>query len=64
MNALSDETVKAAFNNHSLNVIRTAEALRSKLATEEWENACVLLMSSGNLGGLNIEALISEKTSN
>ena len=61
MNMLQDDAVKTAFGNKSLQIIRKPSELREKLISEDWNNSCVLLMSSGNFGGMNLDELIKAK---
>lgn len=61
MNMLQDDAVKEAFNNQELQIIRSPKALKEKLLSEDWGNSCLLLMSSGNFGGLGVEELIQSK---
>ncbi|RAV97829.1 UDP-N-acetylmuramate--L-alanine ligase [Pseudochryseolinea flava] len=60
LEALSETDVKAAFANPSLIVFTDAAKLKDFLLQQSWKNKNLLLMSSGNFGGLNLIEL-SEK---
>ncbi len=57
---LSKEIVQKAFNNSKLKVIDNKEELLSELNTIDLNNKALLLMSSGNFGGINLQELASE----
>ena len=57
---LSDKEVTAAFNRNDLRVITSSDELVRFLKSQTWENKNLLLMSSGNFGGLVLEELASE----
>ena len=61
MNMLQDDAVKSAFGNQSLQIIRKPTELKERLLSEDWQHSCVLLMSSGNFGGMNLDELITAK---
>jgi len=61
MNMLQDDAVKSAFGNQSLQIIRKPTELKERLLSEDWQHSCVLLMSSGNFGGMNLDELITTK---
>lgn len=46
--------VRSAFNNQSLHVFDEADKLQEFLAAQTWKNKNLLMMSSGNFGGLNL----------
>jgi UDP-N-acetylmuramate: L-alanyl-gamma-D-glutamyl-meso-diaminopimelate ligase len=54
---ISKEDVKQAFAHPKLEVFTDKEQLRSFLLSKEWKNKNLLLMSSGNFGGINIKDL-------
>lgn len=54
---LTDADIQAAFANPAIKVFNSASALEEFLAGQSWKNKDLLLMSSGNFGGLNIPAL-------
>jgi len=56
--ALSEEEVKAAFADSKLKVFTEKEKLRDFLKTQSWDNTNLLMMSSGNFGGLALTDLI------
>jgi UDP-N-acetylmuramate: L-alanyl-gamma-D-glutamyl-meso-diaminopimelate ligase len=51
------EEVKAAFGSQSLQVFTEVGKLKEFLIQQSWKNKNLLLMSSGNFGGLNVAAL-------
>jgi UDP-N-acetylmuramate: L-alanyl-gamma-D-glutamyl-meso-diaminopimelate ligase len=55
--AISGEDVKNAFGDSKLQVFTQAEKLKEFLLKKKWENRNLLLMSSGNFGGININEL-------
>ncbi len=61
MQMLTDEKVKEAFANESIQVLRSADALEHQLLETEWNNAVILLMSSGNFGGMKPDELWNKK---
>jgi UDP-N-acetylmuramate: L-alanyl-gamma-D-glutamyl-meso-diaminopimelate ligase len=60
---LSTEKVKNAFNNPVVEVYTNAEKLRKDLLDVHWEQANLLMMSSGNFDDINIDQLGKEITS-
>ena len=55
---LLDETfVKESFGNSHIQVFTDKESLQSFLHKQEWNNKNLLLMTSGNFAGMNIEAV-------
>lgn len=57
---LSEDDVRSAFGSSGLKVFTAPAALRSFLEEQSWKNKNLLLMSSGNFGGMDIKDL-SEK---
>ncbi|NDK56277.1 UDP-N-acetylmuramate--L-alanine ligase [Pontibacter fetidus] len=57
MEMLSEDELKAAFKNPNLKVFTDSEALQQHLLNYSWQNANLLLMSSGNYNNINMEAL-------
>lgn len=57
MPVLKETFVKEAFGNHALHIFTDRESLNEFLYEQEWSNANLLLMSSGNFSGLNIDEL-------
>ncbi len=55
--AISVEEVKQAFANEKLFVFTETEKLESFLLEQNWANMNLLLMSSGNFGGLEYKSL-------
>ncbi|MCF8232691.1 MAG: peptidoglycan synthetase [Bacteroidales bacterium] len=52
--ALGNYEVKKAFDRSDLQVFTDSDALRRFLKQPDYHNAAVLIMSSGNLGGINV----------
>ena len=57
MEMLTEEELKISFENVHLQVFTNSEALQQHLTSRNWENANLLLMSSGNYNNMNMEAL-------
>jgi UDP-N-acetylmuramate: L-alanyl-gamma-D-glutamyl-meso-diaminopimelate ligase len=57
LEALSDQEIKSAFANPSLTVFSDAKELEQYLQRQSWKNKNLLMMSSGNFGGIDIKAL-------
>ncbi len=57
MPVLDDTYVKDAFNNTQLNIFTTKDSLQEFLLSHKWERKNLLLMSSGNFAGMNVEEL-------
>ncbi len=60
LEAITEADVKKAFNRSDLQVFTDSESLVSFLASQTWPNANLLMMSSGNYNGLDMNEL-SEK---
>lgn len=54
LKAITEEQVKAAFNNKDLKVYTNSIELFQFLKEKKWENSILLLMSSGNFDGVDI----------
>lgn len=59
---LDPNTVKAEFNNEQLSVLTSNTALIEWLSARDYANANILLMSSGNYEGANIETFANAIT--
>jgi UDP-N-acetylmuramate: L-alanyl-gamma-D-glutamyl-meso-diaminopimelate ligase len=57
---LSASDIHSAFSNAAISVFDNAEKLKSFLVGQSWKNKNLLMMSSGNFGGIDIKDL-SEK---
>lgn len=57
MPVLKESFVKEAFGNQALHIFTDRESLNEFLLAQEWRNTNLLLMSSGNFSGLNIDEL-------
>ncbi|MBF9252632.1 peptidoglycan synthetase [Pontibacter sp. 172403-2] len=57
MEMLTETELKEAFRNPRLQVYTDSEALQQHLTSRNWQNANLLLMSSGNYNNINLEAL-------
>lgn len=54
------EDVKAGFARKDLKVFTDKDALAEYLLEQEWQKSCLLLMSSGNFGGLDLELVTAK----
>ncbi len=57
---ISTEDVKQGFGQADLNVFTDAKKLELFLKNQDYKNANLLLMSSGNFGGINLTGLTNE----
>jgi UDP-N-acetylmuramate: L-alanyl-gamma-D-glutamyl-meso-diaminopimelate ligase len=57
LEALTEQDIKNAFANPSLLVFTDAAKLQDFLQQQSWKNKNLLLMSSGNFGGINLTDL-------
>ncbi len=57
---ITEAEVKAAFNRPDLQVFTSSDSLRSFLKTQSWQDTNLLMMSSGNYNGLDLQALAQE----
>ncbi len=57
MEMLTEEELKEAFANPRIQVYTDSEALQQHLTSRNWQNANLLLMSSGNYNNINMETL-------
>jgi UDP-N-acetylmuramate: L-alanyl-gamma-D-glutamyl-meso-diaminopimelate ligase len=55
--AISAEDVKKAFDHPKLEVFTDKDQLKNFLLGKQWKNRNLLLMTSGNFGGINIKDL-------
>jgi len=60
MPLLEESFVTDAFKNDGLNIFTDRESLQKFLLAQKWQRKNLLLMSSGNFGGLNINALAKQ----
>jgi UDP-N-acetylmuramate: L-alanyl-gamma-D-glutamyl-meso-diaminopimelate ligase len=58
--AITAEEVKKAFHNDSIVVFEDTQALESYLLQQSWKNKNLVMMSSGNFGGLDIKGLATK----
>ncbi len=58
LEAISKNEVIAAFNSSNIEVITDSSNLLEKLNGISWENKNLLLMSSGNFGGLDLKKIL------
>ncbi len=58
MDPLDDSAIHRGFNNPALIIIRTREALERFILAETDPNSVLLMMSSGNFGGMDYDQLI------
>ncbi len=57
---LSKEEVKAAFSSNNVEVVTSSNDLVQQLTEMNWENQNLLMMSSGNFGGLDFAELAAQ----
>jgi UDP-N-acetylmuramate: L-alanyl-gamma-D-glutamyl-meso-diaminopimelate ligase len=57
MEMLTEQELKKAFANPRMLVYTDSEKLQQHLTSRNWQNANLLLMSSGNYNNMNLEAL-------
>ncbi|PWJ60038.1 UDP-N-acetylmuramate: L-alanyl-gamma-D-glutamyl-meso-diaminopimelate ligase [Dyadobacter jejuensis] len=57
---ITEEEIKAAFKRDDLHIFTEAAALKAFLTSLKWEQANLLLMSSGTFGGMDLKALTEE----
>lgn len=60
LEAISEADIKSAFANPAIQVFSDAGKMEAFLLSQSWKNKNLLMMSSGNFGGVNINRL-SEK---
>ena len=60
MPALPADAVRQAFNKSDLLITNNSETLQKQLDTEPKENVVILMMSSGNYGGIDLDQFSSE----
>lgn len=61
---ITETQVKAAFNNQELKVYINSKELINYLQNKKWENSVLLLMSSGNFDGVDINKFGEELVNN
>jgi len=54
---VSEEQIRGAFNKENLKIYTDPKAFSNYLFEQKFDNKTLLLMSSGNYGGLNLEAV-------
>ncbi|MEK6476773.1 Mur ligase family protein [Catalinimonas sp. 4WD22] len=52
---LTDALIKEAFNRHDLKIFTDSQRLKEFLEGQDWANKNLLLMSSGNYGGIDLD---------
>jgi UDP-N-acetylmuramate: L-alanyl-gamma-D-glutamyl-meso-diaminopimelate ligase len=57
MEMLTEQELKQAFANPQVQVYTDSQKLQQHLTSRNWQNANLLLMSSGNYNNMNLEAL-------
>lgn len=60
MQKLDPELIKKSFNREDLNIFTDSAALEDFLLSQKWENKNLLLMSSGQFGGMDIQNLVNK----
>lgn len=59
---LSENEIMEAVGNKNLKIYTDSQKLHDDLITMDWKNKCLLMMSSGNFGGLDVAQLAEEIT--
>ena len=54
---LTEADIRSAFANQSIKVFQDPKLLEEFLLNQQWKNKNLLMMSSGNFGGINVAAL-------
>lgn len=54
---ITEEEIKQAFGNSSLQLFSDSSKLEEFLTSQQWNNKNLLMMSSGNFGGINLTKL-------
>ena len=57
---IAPSEIEAAFQKEGLNVFTVSKDIKGFLEAQEVENAVLLLMSSGNFGGINLEEFVEQ----
>ncbi len=57
LEAVSSEQIRAAFQRTDLDIYTNADAFKEYIFSQAFDTATLLLMSSGNYGGLDLDAL-------
>jgi len=57
LEAVSPEQIKEAFKRSDLEIHTNSDAFRNYVFSQDFDNSTLLLMSSGNYGGLDLEAV-------
>lgn len=57
---VNEQDVENAFNFHQLKVFTDAEEMKSHLLNQSWDNANLLLMSSGHFGDIDLQELANK----
>ncbi len=58
--AISKQDLKDAFKRQDLEIFTSADELESFLVAQNWKQNNLLIMSSGKMGGMNIESLANQ----
>lgn len=59
METISESEIKRSFKRDDLMVFTASDELAQFLQTQRWKNSNLLMMSSGNFGGIKVEELAS-----
>ncbi len=57
---ITEQDIRTAFKRNDLKVFTEKEPLQEFLRSQSWQNANLLMMSSGTFGGLDLKALAAE----
>lgn len=54
---ITEEQIKYGFSNPDIQIFTDSDMLKEKLLSIDWHNKVLLMMSSGNFNGLNLNDL-------
>jgi UDP-N-acetylmuramate: L-alanyl-gamma-D-glutamyl-meso-diaminopimelate ligase len=60
LEAITEADIRSAFANPEIHVFADKEKLESFLTSQKWKNKNLLMMSSGNFGGINVADLANK----
>lgn len=59
LESISREDITQAFHNPDLRVFNDSQALQQEIVNLSWKNKVLLMMSSGNFGGIDLQLLLN-----
>ncbi|WP_207503574.1 UDP-N-acetylmuramate--L-alanine ligase [Telluribacter humicola] len=57
---ITEQDIRTAFRRNDLHIFTDSESLQEFLRSQSWQNANLLMMSSGTFGGLDLKTLAAE----